>query len=199
MSKPLSLDNFKRAAAELGVPVAAIRAVATVESRGSGFLPDGTRPVILFERHVMRKRLIENTGNRSPSIILYASPNIVNMTPGGYQGGAAEWDRLAEAIKLDRASALESASWGMFQIMGYHWKLLGYESAQAFVNAMYAGESGQLDAFVRFIKANANLLRAMANQDWAKFAAGYNGPNYKANAYDTKLAGAFDRYSKEAV
>jgi len=197
MNKPLSLADFERAAAGLGVPVAAIRAVATVESRGSGFLPDGVRPVILFERHVMRKRLIENTRERSPSIILYASPNIVNSTPGGYEGGAAEWDRLAAAIKLDRVSALESASWGMFQIMGYHWKLLSYDSVQAFVNAMYASEACQLDAFIRFIKANANLLRALVNLDWAKFAAGYNGPNYRSNAYDTKLAGAFDRYSKE--
>ncbi|WP_328515044.1 N-acetylmuramidase domain-containing protein [Ralstonia pseudosolanacearum] len=33
-----------------------MRAVNEVESRGSGFLPDG-RPVILFERHVMYRQL----------------------------------------------------------------------------------------------------------------------------------------------
>ncbi|SEH89993.1 N-acetylmuramidase family protein [Paraburkholderia hospita] len=197
MTAKLTLDDFKRAAADLGVAVAAIRAVASVETRGSGFLADGVRPVILFERHVMRKQLIANTGSRSPSIIQYANPNIVNASTGGYQGGAAEWDRLAEAIKLDRQSALESCSWGAFQIMGYWWKSLGYASVQAFVNAMYSGEPGQLDAFVRFVKANPNLLHALRAQDFAAFAKGYNGPDYAKNKYDTKMADAFTTYSKE--
>ncbi|MEY8111095.1 N-acetylmuramidase domain-containing protein, partial [Burkholderia cenocepacia] len=54
--KHLGLADLERAARTLDVPLACIRAVNEVESRGAGFLPDG-RPVILFERHVFWKRL----------------------------------------------------------------------------------------------------------------------------------------------
>lgn len=193
--KKLDQDDFAKAASSLGVPVAAVRAVTEVESKGSGFLPDG-RPVILFERHIMRRQL-EKMGRKDVADLQVKFPSIVNRQPGGYKGGAAEHERLGVAATINRQCALESCSWGAFQVMGFHWKLLGYESVQAFVNAMYRSEGDQLDAFVRFIKANPNLLRALRAQDWAAFAAGYNGPAYVKNAYHTKLATAFARHSKE--
>jgi hypothetical protein len=83
--------------------------------------------------------------------------------------------------------------------MGYHWKLMGYASVQAFVNAMYSGAGAHLDAFIRFIKANPNLLSALRRQDWAAFAKGYNGADYAINKYDTKMASAFTTYSREQM
>lgn len=191
-SKKLTDADYARAASDLGVPVAAIRAVTEVESRGSGFLPDG-RPVILYERHIMRRRL-QKAG--LPTQALEAQhPELVNARPGGYQSSLKEWDRLAEAIKINRASALESCSWGLFQIMGYHWELLGYASVQDFVNAMYRSEGSQLEAFVRFIKANPHIHKALKALDWRAVADGYNGPGYAVNKYDVKLAAAFARHS----
>jgi hypothetical protein len=198
-SKTLTSDDFTRAATELGVPVAAIQAVTDVETSGSGFLSDGVRPEILFERHVMLKRLIAHGLSQQAERYASQRPDIVNATPGGYKGGAAEYDRLDAAVNIDRTSALESCSWGAFQIMGYHWKDLGYSSVQDFVNAMYRSAGDQLDAFVRFIKANPNLARALRNKDWAGFAAGYNGPGYRANHYDEKMAAAYARHSQEAA
>ena len=192
--KKLDQDDFAKAASALGVPVAAIRAVTDVESKGSGFLPDG-RPVILFERHVMYRQM-DKLGLDAKGLEI-RFPTLVNSRPGGYKGGAAEHDRLGVAATFNRQSALESCSWGLFQIMGFHWKLLGYASVQDFVNAMYRSEGDQLDAFVRFIKANPNLLRALKAQDWEAFAAGYNGPQYRTNQYHTKLAAAYARHAKE--
>lgn len=187
MPQSLILQDYQNAANQLGVPVAAVKAVTEVESLGAGFLSDG-RPKILFERHVFRKRLIEK------GISVQNTPSdIVNAAAGGYQGGVKEHERLDRAAKIDRDAALESASWGLFQIMGYHWKTLGYPTLQAFINAMYKDEASQLDAFVRFVKADNRLLRALKSQDWATFARIYNGPNYAANKYDTKLADAFKR------
>ena len=193
--KKLDQDDFAKAASALGVPVAAIRAVTEVESKGSGFLPDG-RPVILFERHIMRRQL-EKMGRKDLADLQAKFPSIVNRQTGGYKGGAAEHERLGVAATINRQCALESCSWGLFQVLGVHWKLLGYASIQDFVNAMYRNEAGHLDCFVRFIKANPNLLRAIRAQDWAAFAAGYNGPAYVKNAYHTKLATAFAKHSKE--
>ena len=54
MSTALTNTDFARAATELNVEEAAIRAVAEVEAAGAGFLPDG-RPAVLYEAHIFHK------------------------------------------------------------------------------------------------------------------------------------------------
>lgn len=188
----LSHADLERAAQRLDVAVACVCAVNEVESRGHGFLPDG-RPVILFERHVMYERLVKH--GLDAETLAQRNPAVVNQARGGYSGGAAEYMRLAAAGSIDPACAIESASWGLFQIMGYHWQLLGYESADAFAMAMRASEGQQLDAFVRFIEADQELLKALKGRKWADFAKRYNGAAYKDNLYDVKLARAYDRHA----
>lgn len=190
MPNSLTETDYKSAAHSLGVPIAAVKAVASVESAGAGFLSDG-RPKILFERHVMLAQLAEKLGAGKANDQASKTPDIVNAKAGGYDGGAKEHDRLGRAAAIDRECALSSASWGAFQIMGYHWKSLGYASLQAFINAMYASEAAQLDAFVRFIKADPVLLRALKALDWAAFARRYNGPGYAKNQYDVKMSKAY--------
>lgn len=191
-SRTLTGGDLSLAAESLGVDVASVRAVTHVESRASGFLSDG-RPVILFERHIMRRRLAEL--GRDVDLLQRYLPEIINWVPGGYKGGSAEHDRLYLAQQIDFDSAVESASWGLFQIMGFHWQVLGYESAKAFARAMSQSEGQQLDAFVRFIKADAGLHRALRSKDWADFARRYNGPAYSKNQYDVKLAEAYKEFA----
>lgn len=171
---------IEAAASKIGCQVAAVRAVIDVESKG-GFLADG-RPKILFERHYF-SRLTKGKYNAS-------NPDISNPKWGGYKGGAAEYDRLARAIKLDRDAALRSASWGAFQIMGDNCKICGFNTVEDFVKAQVSGAPAQLDAFVSFVRKNG-LADEMVRCDWAGFARGYNGPAYRENKYDEKLAAAF--------
>jgi hypothetical protein len=168
------------AAAKIGCAVAAVRAVIDVESRG-GFYSDG-RPKILFERHYFSRL----TGHKYDA----AHPDISNRKAGGYKGGIAEYDRLGRAIALDRDAALRSASWGAFQIMGDNCGVCGFSNVEDFVKAMVAGEPEQLAAFVSFVKTN-HLDDELVRLDWAGFARGYNGPAYKTNRYDEKLAAAY--------
>lgn len=177
---PLTDADFERAARAIGCTVAAVRAVNDVESRG-GFFAD-SRPKILYERHIFSRQT-----NRKFDA---AHPSIANPSSGGYIGGPAEYDRLAKAIALDRTAALKSASWGAFQIMGFNHKAAGFADVEAFVKAMASGQGAQLDAFVKFIKANS-LDDELIRRDWAGFARGYNGPDYAKNKYDIKLAAAF--------
>lgn len=191
----LTQTDMQQAADRLGVPVAAVMAVSSVESAGTGFV-DG-RPRILFERHVFRQRL-QKAGLPANELKLLEAkhPGLINKQPGGYQGGNLEWQRLDSAKRIHSAAAQESASWGLYQIMGYHWEHLGYTSVSDFVAKMQASEGGQLDAFVRFIEADKNLHTALQAQKWADFAKRYNGPNYAQNLYDVKMARAFEQFSQ---
>lgn len=189
--KHLSQDDIDQVAEDLGVEAAVVKAVRDVEAGGNGFF--GARPKILFEGHIFWKRLKEHgiapqehrVGNED---ILY--PEWTSENRRYYKDD--QYARLEKAKKIDEGAALESASWGLFQIMGYHWELLGYETVKAFVKAMYVSEAEHLKAFARFLKAN-NLVVHLKALDWAKFARAYNGPGYKQNRYDEKLAAAYER------
>lgn len=196
----LAERDLETAAARLGVPLAAIKAVNTVESNGRGFLDDG-RPVILYERHVAH-RLLEEAGMEPADLasLVARYPNLINPARGGYAGGTAEWSRLASALQVIPAEIAHGAcSWGQYQIMGYHWQRLGYHSIIQFVSAMQDSEADHLEAFTRFIEADPALHKALKARKWPEFARLYNGPDYKANLYDVKLARAYDRYAAAAT
>lgn len=188
-ARPLQPSDIAAAASKLGCEPAAVTAVLTCETGGKGgFLPDGSgRPKILFEAGhfgAMTKHQWDAT---------YPDISITGTNWSLYKGGAAEYDRLAEAVALDRTAALSSASWGLFQIMGSNATGpggLGYQDVETFVAMMADSEANQLDAFVRFCQANG-LAPALADLNWARFARGYNGPLYQQNRYDTRLATAY--------
>lgn len=189
--KALTEEDYAWAADFLKDDIPSVKAVKEVEAPNGGFLKDG-RVTILFERHVMYRRLSVNGLNPDNYTAKY--PDVVNKKTGGYLGGAKEYTRLDIAKSIDVTSALESASWGAYQIMGYHWKALGFPSVEAFVNAMQTSERKQLEAFVKFIQIDPVLLKAIRDDDWVTFARRYNGANYAKNSYDTKLAAAFKKY-----
>lgn len=189
--------DFELAARKLGCSVEAIQAVAFVESSGGGFLPNG-QPKVCFERHIFRKRLLSNgVSKQDVEDLQDLYPDLICTTPGGYRGGHAEHERLGRAVDIHRDSALESCSWGAFQIMGHHWTTLGYKRLQEFINDAFKSEQSQLNMFVRFILADSRLLNALKKKDWKTFAMIYNGPAYAKNKYDQKIKDAFEKFSKE--
>lgn len=194
--RTLTDDQLLSAALYLDVPLAVLQAIQQVEARSSGFLPDG-RPVILFERHVMYRQL--KSHGLDAERLQQQYPDLVNRTAGGWQGANAEHYRLSMAKQIHTISAIESASWGLFQIMGFHWKTLDYSSAADFECQMSESEQLQLDAFIRFIEANPKMLNAIKTQNWPDFARRYNGPQYKRNQYDVKLAKAFEKFSSASA
>lgn len=184
-------EDYALAAELLQCPPAAIKAITVVESRGHGFeVASGVlRPIILFEGHVF-SRETDGQWNRERPDISHAEWDRTRYT--GTQEG--EWHRLTEARKLDRFAADKSASWGLFQIMGFNFAACGCTSVVEFVNRASTDEREQLLQFVAFMKHErlAPLVRA---QNWAAFAQRYNGPGYRANRYDLRLANAFAKFS----
>lgn len=192
LKREVSPTFWKRLAEVLEVETAALRAVADVESRGAGFLqhPDN-RPKVLFEGHAFHKL----TGGRYD--IAHPKLSYPRWDRRMYSGSlAGEWKRLDEACLLDRAAALQSASWGMFQLMGFNYSYAGYLDVEAFVADQYPGAEDQARAFARFI-SRPPFLGALRKKDWAVFARTYNGPGYRQNRYDTKLATAYAHFLRE--
>lgn len=189
----LTEQDYINAASILSVEVACIKAVTEVESSGSGFNADGSVK-ILFEPHVFWKQLKQR--GIDPAQHKAGNEDILYMGWGEKPYGkySAQWNRLNRARAINEDAALCSASYGIFQVMGFHFKICGFDSVQHFVNAMQESEGRQLEAFCSFVKAN-HLDDELRAKLWAQFALGYNGSGYKKNNYDKKLAAAYQKYS----
>lgn len=189
----LTETDLVQAAQELKCELAAVKAVNQVESRGTGFTKSGKLKV-LFERHIMYKKLYAKMGLPRANALGQMYPSLVSPVAGGYTGGDAEMDRLQAAIQIDEDCAYESASYGLYQIMGFNCQICGYANAKEMFNEFLLGESAHLKAFVRFIQADQQLWDALKRKDWVTFARRYNGPAYAKNQYDTKLAAAYNSF-----
>jgi hypothetical protein len=186
---PLAADDIAATCASLGIDAPALWALLGVETRCFGFLAD-RRPRILFERHVFRLR----TRARFDA----THPALSSARPGGYQGGAQEYERLALAIALDERAALESTSWGLGQVMGFNARAAGYAEAAALAAAAVGSEQAQLAMMAAFIRANAALHGAIRARNWSAIAFFYNGPAYRAHHYDARLSACYQQYAAAA-
>lgn len=184
--------DYIAAGKELGCSPSMVHALSLKETKGKPFLSDG-RPVILFERHQFFKRmkdraLAEKLSKTERDICSPSMKNFKNSDPiDKYQGGAKEWEFLERAKKYDEKAALESASYGQFQVMGFNAVPIGYPSVQEFVRLQHLDVFQHLEAMVRFIKATPLALKGMRAKNFQQVAEGYNGKGYAANRYDVVL------------
>lgn len=185
--------EITKAAQGLDIEAAALLAVAEVESGGTAFADiNGRRePLIRFEAHYFDRRLSDRDravarekGLAAPVAGAIANPRTQ----------AARWRMLEQAASIDANAAHESVSWGLGQVMGAHWAWLGYADVDALVATARSGVAGQVRLMMQYIN-KAGLRDALRKHDWAGFARSYNGPAYKRNAYDAKIAAAYARYA----
>ena len=188
-------EDFTQVAELLGCEPAALKAVQQVETGGRGGFFSPGRPAILFEGHIFWTQLKKRGSN--PEDYVKGNENILypKWEKGHYKGGIGEYDRLEQARKINREAADASASWGMFQIMGFNYAACGEESIESFVRSICESEFKQLLLTANFIKKNSQMLQALQARDWAVFAKCYNGPAYAQNRYDVKLEAAYQKYS----
>ena len=133
------------------------------------------RPTILYERHVFSRSCVpKGRHDATHPDVSFSKP----YAPGTYGNTAQQWARLGKAYELDPVAALKAPSWGMFQILGENHKACGYAQVADYARAMTTSPVAHLQAFVAFVRANATLLKALRERNWAAFARAYNGPNY---------------------
>jgi hypothetical protein len=182
----LTVDDYRAVASRLNCDWAAVAAVAEVESGRLGAFGADGRPVILFEKHLFSRKT-HGVFDRSHS-------HISNPRAGGpYPASQTDrWRQFTEAFALDPEAALESTSWGRFQLLGQNYANLGFMSARDYVAKIARSERDGLEAFEAFISANG-LAPALRAKDWATFARRYNGANYAVNRYDVRMRDAYER------
>ena len=185
-------DEIVNVAHAAGIEPAALLAVCEVESGGRAFaVVDHRRePLIRFEGHYF-DRLLSGVARSKARSLGLANPRAGGVKNPRSQAG--RWSLLDRARSIDDDAALQSCSWGIGQVMGAHWKHLGFSSPQALVREARSSVGGQVTLMVRFIERD-NLLPLLRGRDWAGFARRYNGPAYRKNRYDEKMAVAYARY-----
>lgn len=190
----LTEEDYREVARDLGVDVAAIKAVVDIEAGTAhqGFWTDG-KPIINFDlsmfRQAARRHGINLAKYSHSHSIIFSRPNAARY--GGQQ--AAVQARLDAARSIHDTAGIEGTFWGMFQIGGFNWKICGCSSAQDFVRRMSRSERDQLDIFAAFMRSTG-LLKHLQAKNWSAFARGYNGNSYAARGYHTRLAAAYHRH-----
>lgn len=182
------------AANKINVEPSAILAVGEVEAAGvtSWNVKGESKPPIRFEGHYFYRLLKGNKAKVKAAIRAgLASPKAGAVkNPASYE---ARYALLERAKKIDPAAALASTSWGLGQVMGDHWKKLGYSSVQALVAEASRGVDGQIDLMVRYI-IKFGLVDELQTYSFQSFADQYNGPASRKNRYGEKITAAYKRY-----
>lgn len=150
-------------------------AVAKVESNCTPFLQNGY-PLMRFEKHVFLR---------------YIKRNHVNLLDKAVNLQGTLYDTYKEALEIHEETAIMATSFGLYQIMGFNHRYVGYETPKDFEEAMVQHYRNHIEAFIHFVKAH-KLNNIINSQNFTKFATIYNGPNYAQYRYDEKLQKAYE-------
>jgi len=169
------------------IDLAMLQAFIEVESGGKGFDPKTGKILIQFEPSWFKRK--------AP----YAPSGKWSVNSVDVQ--SREWPAFNEAFRLNPEAAMESTSIGLPQIMGFHWKRLGYESVGAMWDDFKESVVNQISALITFIETDRKLKQAMIDRDFHIIAMRYNGAGYMALAYkygrdpyNISLQRAYEKY-----
>jgi len=165
----------------------AVLAFISAETGGKGFDDVTGKIIIQFEPSWYRK------------CAPYAPSGAWSLNKVEVQ--SKEWIAFNDAFSKNKTAAMEATSIGIGQIMGEHWKRLGYESVNAMWDDAKKGIDRQIWQMCKFIATDIKLMSALKAHDWDGVATLYNGAKYKEMAiiwkrepYNITLANAYLKF-----
>lgn len=186
MNKELQLI-VKLVACQFKFEPASLAAFIEVESGGRGFDEKTGKILLQFEPHYFKKR--------QP----YAPSGAWSVNKVDVQ--SKEWIAFNNAFSINQNSAMESTSIGLGQIMGAHWKRLGFKSVGEMWDHAKKSLENQVWQIAKFIETDKNLQFALRTGDWHRVASIYNGSGYIEVArkygrepYNISMAKAYGKY-----
>jgi len=160
--------DFKKLSLEFGIPISSIKAIDFVESNGQGFDSVTGKIKIQFEPSWFK---------RFTNILINNKVDVQSK----------EWAAFNEAYAKNPSKAMESTSWGRMQVMGFHFKRLGFQTVGEMIDFAKESETNQLWLGLKFIQTDNRIFKALLSKDWKNVAYYYNGSGYSVNRYDKKL------------
>jgi hypothetical protein len=195
-AKVRSLSIIDKIADEVGCEAAVIDAIITVEAVGRAYDP-ANRLVIRPETHKIKSCPYLTDAEKAKAVKLGFTKK-VKWREYGHDALLAGDQRWGWLDTFSMAFGDEAAYWitsfGSPQIMGFNFRLCGYELPSQMVHAFADSEDNQLMGMAKFLKASG-LAPACRQRQWKQIARFYNGKDYHKNAYDVKLAAAYERSS----
>lgn len=168
-------NEYNNLAKEFGISKSKVKAIDFVESNGEGFDPRTRKIKIQFEPHWFKR---------------FTNISIVNKV----DVQSKEWEAFNKAMKINPTKAMESTSIGRMQVMGMHWKRLGFKSVGDMWDFAKDSEVNQLWLGLKFIETDHRLWKAVKDWNTKLVAYYYNGKNYWIKGYDKKLTAAEIRF-----
>lgn len=192
------LDAINVKAKDYYIPAGNLAAIVEVESNGRVYATVGgsRMPVILFEPHILYRRTDGPARDELVRLGLASARQNSRLYPATQ---TARWQQIRDAAEVlvrhghPAVAAFESASYGVGQVMGYHWQSLGYASFDEFYERMLTGVDGQIEIMLQYIVANY-LDDELREGRWPAFFRGYNGPDWERLGYGRKVEEALVRY-----
>jgi len=174
-------------AAEFGLDWVAVAAFISVETGGKGFDEKTGKLIIQFEPVWFRKKAA------------FAPSGLWSVNKVDVQ--SKEWIAFNDAFRKDSTAAMLSCSIGLGQIMGFHFRRLGFAS----VGLMWDDAKKSLDRQVwqicKFIETDSRLQAALISKDWSTVASIYNGSGFRELAvkygripYDKAMKEEFEKF-----
>jgi len=184
----LTKAQITEIAASIGVDYASLMAFISVESGGQGFV--NNKIIIQFEPAWFKK--------------------MVPFAPSGawsinkVENQAKEYVAFSNAFGIDANKAMQATSWGLGQIMGFHYGRLGYKSVDNMVDDFKKSEYQQVAGIAKYIATSPTLSKALKARDWHTVAVNYNGAGYKDLAakygrepYNISMEKAYSKYAAQ--
>jgi hypothetical protein len=194
---------LEEVAASLGCAPSGLAAILRIESSGHGFAADG-RCIVRFENHIFHSQW----GKSNEELFKKHFKFDAHQSWTGHQwrpdegewrschtSQEQEWETLEFARSLAEEGALNSASYGIGQIMGFNHAAAGFNSVKEMVDHMNGSIRPQLEGIFGFVQRNHTCLEGLRSKDYVKFATGYNGSG-KAAEYGGEIAGAAAAYER---
>ena len=158
------VEIIMKVAKEFGYEDAALASFIETETGGKGFDKTTGKIIIQFEPAWFRKK--------AP----YAPSGAWSVNKVDVQ--SKEWIAFNDAFSKNKNGAMESTSIGLGQIMGFHYKRLGFKTVGEMWDDAKVSLENQVRQICKFIQTDKNLLKAIKNKDWNTIASIYNGSGY---------------------
>lgn len=183
------INIIAKKAKESSLKPSNLLAFVEVEAGGKGFDEVTGKIIIQFEPSWMKK------------LAPYAPSGLWSVNKVDVQ--SKEWIAFNDAFKNNPDATMQSTSIGLPQIMGFHFKRLGFKSVGEMWDFAKESLDNQIELLIIFIKTDKNLLNALKYENWDKVASIYNGSEYKKMSkkwgrepYDISMKKANEKYLK---